>query len=242
MKILAIGHVIASTLVGAMAMAGDARGDAEFDAKVRDYLLRNPEVLIEMFAILEEQETESAKTRDADLIAQYGFDLFESGDPVLGKADAKHTIVEFIDYRCGYCRANEEVLAKYLDKNQDTRIIIKQFPILGEESRLMAETALAVFEAEGDVAFARVHDAFLAYGGPVNDQVLFDIVEDAGLDAASIMKLREDSSQVALRLGSVRRLARTFEIQGTPSFISATSVERGFLNVDAIDDFIGRGL
>jgi len=105
---------------------------------------------------------------------------------------------------------------------------------------MMAETALAVFEAEGQEAFAKVHDAFLAHGGPVNDQVLYNIVNELGVDADSVMDVRLSSSEIPLRLGSAQRLARSFEIQGTPSFISETSVLRGFLCEDAIDAFIGR--
>ena len=167
-------------------------------------------------------------------------DLFDSDDAILGAQDAEYTIVEFIDYRAEYCRANHEVLAKYLIENSDTRVVIKHFPILGEESRIMAETALAVFKIKGQEAFAKVHDAFLAYGGPVNEQVLHDLIWEAGIDASSVTELRRSSREIQLLLGSVQRLARLFEIQVSPSFISERFVLRGFLSEDAIDEFIGR--
>ena len=78
---------------------------AEFGAQVREYLLENPEVILEAINILEERNAVAEAAADKELVAANADELFDDGFSwVGGNPDGDITLVEFMDYRCGYCR------------------------------------------------------------------------------------------------------------------------------------------
>ena len=130
-------RLIAALLLGATpvltapAMAFDigAMTDAEkadFGAAVREYLMANPQVLIESINELESRQAEQAAKNDVDLVAQNHDAIFDDGHSwVGGNPDGDLTMVEFMDYRCGVCRQfNQEVVdAVKIAREQGVTII-----------------------------------------------------------------------------------------------------------------------
>ncbi|WP_295314077.1 thioredoxin domain-containing protein, partial [Roseobacter sp.] len=149
------------------AMSDEER--AEFGAQVRAYLLENPQVIMEAVNALEEQRAAAQAEADLSLVSDNADALFNDGFSwVGGNPDGDITVVEFMDYRCGFCKRAVSEVETLLRNDGNIRFIVKEFPILGEESVLASRFAMATKDVAGDEAYKAIHDALMAYGGPVD--------------------------------------------------------------------------
>lgn len=205
---------------------------AEFGAQVREYLLENPEVIIEAITILEQRNAASQEQADRDLVASNADELFNDGYSwVGGNPDGDITLVEFMDYRCGYCRRAVPEVASLLAADGNIRLVIKEFPILGDASVLSSRFAVATKHVAGDDAYKQVHDALLEFSGEPSEVTLRRISDGLGLDSDAIIAAM-DSNQVTEEITRTRELAQRMQITGTPSFVLGTEMLRGFLPAD----------
>lgn len=209
-----------------------AMTDAErsaFRAEVRAYLLDNPEVLMEAIAVLEARDAATQAEGDRALIDTLSADIFDDGRSwVGGNPDGDVTLVEFIDYRCSYCRRAHEDVMQLLDRDGDIRFIVKEFPILGPESLLASRFAIAVRNVAGADAYGAMLDALMTLRGAVTEDSLTQIATDAGLDPAPIIAAM-DAPEVIAELQANRALAERLQINGTPGFVLGDEILRGYL-------------
>ncbi|WP_171099690.1 MULTISPECIES: DsbA family protein [unclassified Ruegeria] len=205
---------------------------AEFGAQVREYLLENPEVIIEAINILEQRNAAAEAQADKLLVAENAEALFNDGYSwVGGNPDGDITLVEFMDYRCGFCRRAVPEIATLLAEDGNIRLVIKELPILGEASVASARFAVATKQVAGDDAYKQVHDALLEFTGEPNEVSLRRISEGLGLDSDAIIAAM-NSDEVTAEIAETRELAQRMQISGTPSFVLGTEMLRGFLPAD----------
>ncbi|NOD34177.1 MULTISPECIES: DsbA family protein [unclassified Ruegeria] len=205
---------------------------AEFGAQVREYLLENPEVIIEAINILEQRNAAAEALADKELIAANEEELFNDGYSFVGgNPDGDITLVEFMDYRCGYCRRAVPEVASLLAEDGNIRLVIKEFPILGDASVLSSRFAVATKHVAGNEAYKQVHDALLEFTGEPSEVSLRRISDGLGLDSDAIIAAM-DSDRVTDEITRTRALAQRMQISGTPSFVLGTEMLRGFLPAD----------
>ncbi len=205
---------------------------AEFGAQVREYLLENPEVIIEAINILEERNAAVEAQADKELVAAHADDLFNDGYSwVGGNPDGDITLVEFMDYRCGYCRRAVPEVATLLAEDGNIRLVIKELPILGDASVVSSRFAIAAKQVAGDDAYKQVHDALLEFSGEPSEVTLRRISDGLGLDSDAIIAAM-DSDEVTEEIAKTRDLAQKLRISGTPSFVLGTEMLRGYLPAD----------
>ncbi len=205
---------------------------AEFGAQVREYLLENPEVIIEAINILEERNAAAEALADKELVAANAEELFNDGYSwVGGNPDGDITLVEFMDYRCGYCRRAVPEVASLLASDGNIRLVIKELPILGDASIVSSRFAVATKQVAGNDAYKQVHDALLAFSGEPSEVTLRRISDGLGLDSDAIIAAM-DSDDVTAEIAQTRELAQKMRISGTPSFVLGTEMLRGFLPAD----------
>lgn len=200
-----------------------------FRSEIRDYLLHNPEVLMEAIAVLEERRGQQAAQMEKQLLEDNREAIFNDGYSYIGgNPDGDVTMVEFLDYRCSFCkRAHPEVQA-LLENDGGIRFIVKEFPILGPESELASRYAIATKMVSGDDAYAEVHDRLMEWSGPINDGALARISSDIDTDHDAVLA-KMDSDEVTEIITTNRQLADTLLIQGTPSFVMGDAFLRGYL-------------
>ncbi len=219
----------------AQALDLNAMSDAEkeqFGQQVREYLLENPEVIIEAINILEQRNALAEAQADQELVAANADELFNDGYSwVGGNPDGDLTLVEFMDYRCGYCRRAVPQVAELLSEDGNIRLIIKELPILGDASIMSSRFAIATKHVAGDDAYKQVHDALLEVGGEPTEVTLRRISDGLGLDSDAIIEAM-NSEQVTNEINQTRELARRMNISGTPSFVLGTEMLRGFMTAD----------
>lgn len=203
-----------------------------FRAEIRSYLLENPEVIMEAVAVLEQREAQAQSAADVELVKANAEAIFEDTHSWVGGNPAGDiTLVEFMDYRCGYCRRAKPEVKDLLEFDGNIKIIIKEFPILGEQSMMASRFAIATKQVAGDDMYKAVHDALMEFKGDVNDAALRRIAEPLGLPVDDIMA-RMDSEEVTEVIAANHALAQRLGITGTPSFVMGDQMLRGYLPLD----------
>lgn len=221
-----------AALTGLLAMLAftspaSAQSDNEFSdaqrAEIRDmigdYILENPEIieeaLIELQRRARQRETEAmmgAIQANADLI------YHDERDPSFGDEDAPIVIVEFMDYKCGYCRIASQWITEAREAyGEHIRFVFKEYPILGTESREAARAALAVLR-QGDDVYWRFHTAMIQSSGPLPAGRIENFARLAGAD---IEQMQEDMAdpEIQTHIEQVYALGRALGADGTPFFI-----------------------
>lgn len=199
-----------------------------FGAEVRAYLLENPQVIMEAVAVLEEREKAAQVAQDDTLVADNMARLMDDGFSwVGGNPDGDVTVIEFSDYRCGFCRRAHPEVLELIESDGNIRYIVKEFPILGEASLVSSRFAIATQIVAGNEAYKSVHDALITLEGNPGDGPLRRIAETLGLDAEAIMA-EMDSDEVTRRITETRELALAMNINGTPSFVFGDQMVRGY--------------
>ena len=215
--------------------------DAErqaFRDEVRAYLLDNPEVLIEAINVLEARKAEAQASGDAAMISSYADQLFNDGySYVGGNLNGDLTIVEFIDYRCGYCRRAHPEVAELIRSDGNIRYIIKEFPILGADSEFASRFAIAVKQTMDDEAYYTAHDALMTHNGAMNAAAVRRIASKIGGDADALLAAM-DSAEVTQILQMNRALGQAMQISGTPSFVVGDEMLRGYLPLASMQELV----
>ena len=98
---------------------------------MRAYLLEHPEVLEEAIQRLDEKRTAQATADQGKALAANRRALTaDPRDPVAVAANGTITVVEFFDYRCGFCKSAAPEVLKLLQTEKDVRLVFKELPIL----------------------------------------------------------------------------------------------------------------
>lgn len=211
-----------------------------FRAEVRAYLLENPEVLMEAIAVLEDRQAAAEAQNDKTLVADNAAEIFEDGHSwVGGNTEGDVVMVEFIDYRCGYCRKAWSETEELIKADGNIRRIIKEFPILGPGSELSSRFAISVLQLKGPEAYKQTHDALISLRAEANEESLTRLAGELGLDAAEIMA-RMNAPEVTAVLQENHALAEKLGISGTPTFVVGDTMVRGYVPLDGMQGVVAQ--
>lgn len=201
---------------------------------IRDTLVSNPDILLEA-----QQAYEAKMLREQNEIAAKAFDkiINEANELSFGPKNAKVTIVEFFDYKCGFCHAASPWLIQQMTTHKDIRYIFKELPILSQNSLLAAKAAIA---AHNQGKYIEFHRALMAATGDLSMPQIIDIATKTGLD---IKKLEADmkSEKINKMLEDVKAQAQEAGISGTPGFLINGKLISGFAK-DELEATIGAAL
>ncbi|MFM9847365.1 MAG: DsbA family protein [Hyphomicrobiaceae bacterium] len=183
---------------------------------VKDYLVNNPELLMEIQSALEAKAEGLQAARLGGALKENANEIFRRPNtPMAGNPSGDVTIVEFSDYNCGYCKRAFSDVAKLVEQDAKIKILIKELPILSKGSEEAAKVALA---ARLQGKYWEAHRALMSMRGEANGQTALKAVEKLGLDMAKLRK-DMDALEVKAEIEAVRNLAQKMGIQGTPYFL-----------------------
>jgi protein-disulfide isomerase len=201
-------------------------------AEIRAYLLAHPELLQEMVTLLEQKQQVATAENDKNLVAMNVDEIFDDGFSwVGGNPEGSFTLVEFLDYQCGFCRRAQPDVVELLGSDGDIRLIVKEMPILGPGSELAARAAVATLISQGPEKYAALHEKLMTVEGGINDASLDGALSEVGLDPASVRAAMQDP-EVDRRLAATRALAEKLAIAGTPTFVFDNQMVRGYLPLE----------
>lgn len=200
-------------------------GETAFIEKtVEAYLLKNPQILMRMSEALERQQSQNQNERLRKTIAENGESIFrDKFGLVAGNPDGDVTIVEFSDYNCPYCKRAFNSIKQVLGVDSKVRVVLKEFPIFGEQSESIARVAVA---AKFQGRYFDMHSALLDSPARNNEKSALLIAEKLGLDMDKLRK-DMDSDEVKKVISETRLLGNKLGIRGTPFFLVGDKVVPG---------------
>ncbi|HHX91299.1 MAG TPA: DsbA family protein [Paracoccus sp.] len=229
--------LLAAPLAAQTGAFSEPLGDAEragLRAEIRAYLMEHPEVIFEAVAEYERRTMAQQADMDATLVEINADEIFTDGHSwVGGNPEGDITLVEFMDYRCGFCRRAFPQMMDFANDDGNVRLILKELPILGPQSEVMSRFAVAVLQLGNDAQYFAAHERLLEWEGDLPDSALGAMAEELGLEAGAVLA-RMRSAEVSEVLAANRALAQRLQINGTPSFVMGTpegpaELLRGFL-------------
>jgi protein-disulfide isomerase len=201
---------------------------------VREYLLREPEIVYQALEELQRRQAEAEAARQQAAVAENRSELLnDPASPVGGNPDGDVTLVEFFDYRCAYCRRVVSSVRALLDEDRDLRVVFKELPVLGPDSERAARAALASRRQGGYVPF---HFALMA-AEDLSLQGIRAAAEAVGLDPD---RLEADMSapEVNAAIQANYALANELGIEGTPAFVIGTQLIPGAVDKGRLEQLI----
>lgn len=216
----------AIALTPACAQSNVDTADTEAIEKVvRAYILENPEIIEEALIALDNKRTLAEAEQAAERLATKQDALFANpADYSIGPDDAPVSVVEFFDYRCGFCKRSAEWASVLPEKyNGKVRVVFKEMPILSAESE---KAALAAIAAGKQGKYIEMHMALMELDGGFKPDDIDATAESIGLD---VDKMRADMKSMGVQktVADSKSLARELGINGTPNFIVGDQMVNG---------------
>lgn len=202
-------------------------------ALVRQALLDNPLILDEAIEALEVARAAQQENLVASVIADNADRLFDDQNAsIMGNPEGTITLVEFLDYNCGFCKRAHADVMRLIAEQDDVRVVVKDFPVLGPGSLEAAQVAVAFRNIGGDMeAFI---DAMMSEEtAPADINLARAVALGLGADAAAL-DLALDSPSVMEPIGEAYELAEQLNIRGTPAFIVGEERLMGAVGFDRL--------
>jgi protein-disulfide isomerase len=212
-----------------------AADKAEIEAIIHDYLVNNPEVLLDVQAALDKKQGEQQKVAQEKAIKDSSAEIFNSdGDGMVGNPDGKVTIVEFFDYNCHFCRGALKDMQGIVANEKDVRFVLKEFPILGPDSQKASVVSMA-FKALMPAKYGEFHQKLLGMEGRADEARAIKIALSLGADEAALRNEMKDP-KITDDINRTYDLANKLAITGTPSYVVGKEVLFGALGRKALDE------
>lgn len=230
---LSILLLLASLSPGAMAQLSDEA----LDQRIRDYILDNPEVVVEAIQRWQQQQQRAELEQFQSVLELREDEVFDVSDATLvGNPDGDIIVVEFMDYNCGYCRRVFPDVQQLAEQDGNVKILFKEFPILGPGSEYASKAALAARE-QG--LYGEFHNALMSADTRLDEPQVLAIAREVGLDVEQLQRDMQDPEIDAL-IQRNHELARDLGINGTPGFIIGNEIVRGATSLDNLKRLVAQ--
>jgi len=158
----------------------------------------------------------------------------EKGIVFIGPQNAKNTIIEFMDYFCGYCKKIHPELIELVEKRKDTRVIFIQYPILSEGSNFIASMIVAAnFQNKG----IELHNEIFSMEGSINKEKLMQAVKKVGINETKLsIDMSKDEVKNIVSLSSF--LAKGAGARGTPTLFVNEEFVGGYITTEQINSLL----
>ncbi|MEQ1942786.1 DsbA family protein [Mesorhizobium sp. VNQ89] len=200
---------------------------------IRDYLVKNPELLIDMQQALEDKQREAQRVANLEVIDGARDTIFNAAyDGVVGNPAGKTTIVEFYDYNCGYCKRAQEDMLALTASDPDLRFVLKEFPILGPDSSKAHMVSMA-FHRLMPEKYGDFHNQLIGGQGRATEEAAIRIALSLGVDEAALREEMKNPA-IAQAFNETYELANKLAITGTPSYVVGNEVVFGALGQELL--------
>lgn len=227
-------------LLTTFALAQDAppKSKAEVEQIVKEYLMKHPEIILEAVSKYQENQRNDDKKKVQQTISSNQRQLrSDPASPSTGStAPDAVTVVEFFDYRCGYCKRMASAISK-LATGSNVRVVFKELPILGPDSIIAAKAALAS-RKQGDV-YTRFHQDLMALEGTITMASIEKVAARNSLDFAKLKTDMEDP-EIKAQIDATQKLAEAIGVNATPSFVIGNELFTGAMDEQELQSNIAK--
>lgn len=156
--------------------------------------------------------------------------------PVIGNPDGDITIVEYFDYNCPYCRKVAPELRQVVQDDGKVRLVLKDWPVLGEVSVIAARMVLA---SKYQDKYIQAHDALIGVASKLTAPRIRELLAGAGIDLDRADRdLAANAKAIDAIIARNGDQAMAFGFKGTPSFIIGKFRVPGVLTMAQFDQAI----
>ena len=203
------------------------------DEKIKKFILDNPEIILQSLENFEKKKIAEKKRLNNQIIADNKRQIFNSRNGMYsGNLESKNVIIEFFDYNCSYCKKAHKDILKIEENEKNVKVIYKNFPILSESSKKLAEIALLIAK-ESNEKFNKFHNFIMNKRGLVNKDHLKDILDGLGIDQDKL-ESNLNSEYIKNQLLKDLELAEKLALRGTPAFIVNDKLFFGYIGYDEL--------
>ncbi|MBT3305463.1 MAG: DsbA family protein [Alphaproteobacteria bacterium] len=225
---IAVTPVVAQGKTPAAAMTDAER--EKIESVVKDYILSNPEVIIEAIQGLRERDERANREKaQGNLVKLQGELLRDPDSPVGGNPKGDVTVVEFFDYRCGFCKRVFPDILTLMESDKNVRYVYKEYPILGPDSVTASKAALAAWNVD-KTKYNAFHKTMMGSKGALSPDRVMKFAAKVGYDVNALKKAMRDPRIESL-IEKNFKLAKALDINGTPAFIIGDQVIRGAVDL-----------
>lgn len=241
LKAMAIAMLLAlapaAGILTTPALAAEPMDEERVRAIVEQLLRERPEIVVDALTAYRDRQERAEQERQQEALSAKKGEIFDKpGDPFIGDADAPITVVEFFDYRCGYCKRVLDTVVGVVADNRDVKVVFKEFPILGEASVLASRASLAV-NLVAPEKYAEFHKRLMGSRGTYTEESLLQLADAMGIDVAAVKEAMNGATVTAM-LQANYELAQQLGINGTPAFVVGGQVVPGAISRSALDKLI----
>src|SRR6056300_88765 len=207
----------------------------DIDKIIEEFVQNNPEFIIDVLRKYQDDQNkiEQEKISQQNNSNIINLNLFDN-PMIVGNKNATKTIYEFVDYNCGYCLKFHDQVLSVLNEDQNTKLVIMQMPILGDNSFTFSKIAVA---ANFQNKFEEVHNYLYSSD---RKSKMADILGDLFLMNIDIAQLEQDmnSEKVAKVILSHEQFVKDFKFNGTPAIIIGETIIPGYVEKDKIIEIL----
>lgn len=241
-SITKLALVAATMLSGISATSSYAQELSEDQVKrlVEDYILNNPEVIVES---LEKWRRDQQLAQLLPKLSMYrGYLENDPTYPVMGNPDGDVTIVEFFDYRCGFCKRHYPVMQNLVAQDGNIKYVTRQFPIKDQEGTTPVSyiSAIAALASHKQGKYEQFHTAMINEpNSTLNEDRVYQIAGEVGLNVEQLRKDMRDPL-FAKNIQNTISVARDLGLTGTPAYIIGNEIVFGAKGEAAIKQAVAR--
>ena len=239
LRLLKRALIVGTIIAAAFYITSEGRSEAALEPAeieaieqvVKDYLLANPELIEEALAELEVRRVAEKERRQREsIVASYDELYDDPGSHVTGNLDGDVTVVEFFDYRCGFCKRVFPTVRALMNSDANLRLVYKEFPILGPESTYASRFALSARKLDPD-KYVALHNGMMKVAGRLDRAAVFAVAAELGFEPEAV-EAGIGAADISATLDANYRLAERLGVGGTPAFIIGDQVVPGAVSLE----------
>ena len=210
---------------------------AEVKQLALEAILENPGIIRQAIDLLRQNEEASAAMQ-AQALLQSERDRLERDPnaPVLGNLNGDVTIIEFFDYNCPYCKRATAELNTLLAQDTGVRVVLREWPILGEASVYATRASLA---SRNQGKYGEFHQALMAAKGRLAPANVMAIAQTVGLDTQRL-KVDLQAPEIDQHIETSMQLARALNFSGTPAYVIGDAIAPGMISADDLQSMVSQ--
>jgi protein-disulfide isomerase len=214
----------------------DLMQDKQFDEKVKECIINNPEIIIESLEKYQKNKEEIISRKINSYIKDNLKEIESTKlSPYAGNLNGDVTIIMFFDYSCGYCKKENEIINQLLIADPNIKIIYKPSPMLGESSAYLSKMALAVY-LEYPGKFKEFHDECMSLK-QVSEDNIKQIFKKYNIDYSKI-ELAFFSKELKEIQNEILLLGKNIYLSAVPTCIINGNLYQGMLNLSNLANII----
>ena len=236
--ILAIFSAVVTTLMltknsDAPAATVDA---AQLEKAINDFIENKPEAIVQAFMKAQAKQAELEEQKAGEKISEKKEELEnDKTSPFSGNENGDVKIVMFFDFNCGYCHKIAPDIEKLVQEDKNIKLIMKDFPILGDMSHEMGKASVAVFNIAPD----KWYNFYMAMveKTPRSPEQITALVESVGVNKDQF-KAEVAKSEVENKIQANLALGQTIGVRGTPALVVNGEFIKGAVGLDALKETV----